>query len=135
MAEAHGPIHALLDESGKICREVKDIDGGIYSRTVSDDPEVTEQIRLHVAQMKQRMETGAGLRHWDPLFVELFRNHEKITMQIRDIEGGVEVWETSDDPEVTELIRQHARRAVSEFVAEGYDRAHEPTPLPGTDAP
>jgi hypothetical protein len=28
------------------------------------------------------------------------------------------------------LIRQHAHRAVSEFVAEGMARAMEPTPLP-----
>jgi quercetin dioxygenase-like cupin family protein len=40
------------------------------------------------------------------------------------------VVETSDDPEVVALIRQHAHRAVSEFVERGMDRAHEPTPLP-----
>jgi hypothetical protein len=36
---------------------------------------------------------------------------------------------------VAPLIRQHARRAVSEFVARGMERMHEPTPLPDGYAP
>ena len=35
-----------------------------------------------------------------------------------------------DDSQVAFLIRQHARRAVSEFVADGMDRAMRPTRLP-----
>ena len=54
----------------------------------------------------------------------------KIEMQIEEIPGGVRVRETSDDPEVAKLIRQHAIRGVSEFVAGGRARAHQPTPLP-----
>ena len=44
--------------------------------------------------------------------------------------GGVDVIETSDDPQVVLLIRQHAHRAVSEFVTGGMQRAMQQTPLP-----
>jgi hypothetical protein len=44
--------------------------------------------------------------------------------------GGVRVTETSEDPRVTALIRQHATRGVSEFVQGGFERARRTTPLP-----
>lgn len=66
----------------------------------------------------------------DPLFREIFQHHEKIEMQVEDVPGGVRVRETSDVPQVGALIRQHARRAVSEFVDRGMERAMRPTPLP-----
>ena len=80
--------------------------------------------------MQERMESGHGMRWWDPLFAELFRHHDKIRMEIEDIEGGVRVRETSDDPEVAKLIRQHAIHGVSEFVEKGYERARQSSPLP-----
>jgi hypothetical protein len=48
---------------------------------------------------------------------------------ITELDNGVEVVETSDDEGVAELIRAHARK-VEEFVAEGDDVLHQPTPLP-----
>ena len=80
--------------------------------------------------MKQRMEEGRPIRHMDPVFRELFRHHEKVRIEIEEVPGGVRVLETSEDPQVTLLIRQHARRAVSEFVERGMRRAMQPTPLP-----
>lgn len=66
----------------------------------------------------------------DPLFREIFRHHEKIELEIEEVPGGVRVAETSEDAEVVLLIRQHALRAVSEFVEGGMRRAMQPTPLP-----
>jgi hypothetical protein len=129
-APHHDNIHALLDEHEAIERWVEEIDGGVETLTTSDDPEVTDRIREHVRQMKQRVEAGHGMRYWDPLFVELFRNHDKIRMEIEDVPGGVRVREISDDPQVVLLIRQHAIRGVDEFVAEGHARARRETPLP-----
>jgi len=130
MAEARDTFHYLLENHDKIVRSVELIDGGVLTVTTSEDPLVTEKIRLHVAQMKERVESGQGMRHWDPMFVELFRHADKIEMQIEEVPGGVKVREVSDDPQVALLIRQHAERGVSEFVERGFDRAHEPTPLP-----
>lgn len=130
MPQVMGLIHDLLDDHLKIRRDVQEIPGGVLTTTTSDDANVTAMIRAHVRQMKDRVEQGQPVRMWDPLFVELFRNYDKVRTQVEDIDGGVKVTQTSDDPDVTRLIRQHATRGVSEFVAGGWDRVHEPTPLP-----
>lgn len=123
-------IHGLLSNHRKIQRSVEDIPNGVQTVTTSQDPQVTALIREHVWQMKERMEKGRPIRQMDPLFRELFKNHQHIHIAIENVEGGVRVAETSDTPRVTPLIRQHAWRAVSEFVAEGMPRAMRPTPLP-----
>ncbi|HEX9241758.1 MAG TPA: hypothetical protein VF875_04895, partial [Anaeromyxobacter sp.] len=123
-------IHGLLSDHTKIQRSVEDIPNGVRTVTTSEDPEVAALIREHVWQMKERIEQGRPIRQMDPLFRELFKNHEHIHIAIENVQGGVRVTETSDTPRVTPLIRQHARRAVSEFVAEGMPRAMRPTPLP-----
>src|SRR6266511_190130 len=123
-------IHVLLSNHTKIQRSVEDIPNGVRTVTTSKDPEVTALIREHVWRMKERIEQGRPIRQMDPLFRELFKNHQHIHIAIENVEGGARVTETSDTPRVTPLIRQHARRAVSEFVAEGMPRAMRPTPLP-----
>jgi hypothetical protein len=125
-----GVIHDLLRNHEKVRREVENIPGGVRTVTTSSDPAIAESIRTHVHQMKNRIEEGRSIRHMDPLFREIFEHHEKIEMQIEEVPGGIRVTETSDDPQVTLLIRQHARRAVSEFVEKGMQRAMQPTPLP-----
>ncbi len=131
----HENIHGLLDHHEAVERHVEEVEGGVETVTTSEDPEVTRMIREHVREMKQRVESGHGMRHWDPLFVELFRNYEKIEMEIEDVPGGVRVRETSDDPDVAILIRQHAIRGVSEFVAGGHERAGQRTPMPDLHQP
>lgn len=80
--------------------------------------------------MRARLAQGDPIREMDPLFREIFKHHEAIEMQVENVQGGVRVTETSADPQVALLISQHARRAVSEFVASGMERAMRPTPLP-----
>ena len=126
----HEAIQTLLAEHGKIRRQVELIEGGVQTVTTSEDPDVAATLREHVGQMQARMEAGNGVRHWDPLFVEIFARHDQIRMVVEEVPGGVRVRETSDAPEVASLIRQHAIRGVSEFVERGFDRAHETTPLP-----
>ena len=123
-------IHELLTNHDRISREVDDIGTGIRARTTSDDAGIAELIATHVGQMKARVEEGEPIRHMDPLFREIFEHHDEIEMDVERIDGGVLVVETSADPQAELLIRQHAHRAVSEFVAEGMARAMRPTPLP-----
>lgn len=123
-------IRRLLLNHGQIERGVEEIPGGIRATTTSDDPETAEAIRTHVRQMKERLEQGEPIRMMDPLFREIFRHREKVELEIEEVPGGVRVAETSEDPEVVLLIRQHALRAVSEFVEGGMRRAMQPTPLP-----
>ena len=125
-----GPIHDLLMQHEKIQRNVEEIPNGIRAMTTSADPEIAKLIRVHVGQMKSRIEDGRPIRMMDPLFREIFRHHEQISLQIEEVQGGVRVTETSSDPQVVLLIRQHAKRAVSEFVSGGMQRAMQVTPLP-----
>jgi uncharacterized protein YdcH (DUF465 family) len=129
MAEARATFHALLADHDKIHRAVEEIEGGVATTTVSEDPAIAKTIRVHVRQMQARVEKGDGLRYWDPLFVEVFKHHDEIAMTIEDVPGGVVVRETSQNPEVAKLIRAHAK-TVSEFAERGFDRAHEASPLP-----
>lgn len=123
-------IHGLLTSHQKIERRVEDIPGGVRTITTSDDPPVAELIRAHVRQMKARYARGQPIRPMDPVFRELFRNRHKATLEHEDIPGGIRVTHTSNDPQVVLLIRQHARRFVSEAAKEGMSRAMRPTPLP-----
>lgn len=129
----HDTIHALLADHEAIERRVVDRPDGVETWTESDDPEVAARIRVHVRQMRDRLESGRPMRRWDPLFAAIFAHADAIEMTIEDTPQGVRVVETSEDPEVVALIRQHAHRAVSEFVERGMDRAHEPTPLPAEE--
>jgi hypothetical protein len=133
--EEMSTIHSLLSNHQRIRRSVEDIPGGVRTITTSDDPQVAALIRQHVREMKHRIEQGRPIRQMDPLFREIFANHEHIHIDIADVPGGVSVIESADSPRATLLVRQHARRAVSEFVAEGMSRAMRPTPLPPGYAP
>lgn len=124
------PIHGLLTSHQKIERRVEDILGGVRTITTSDDPRVAELIRAHVRQMKDRYARGQPIRAMDPVFRELFRNRHKASLEFQDIPGGIRVTHTSNDPQVALLIRQHARRFVSEAAEQGMRRAMRPTPLP-----
>jgi hypothetical protein len=130
MMEDMRVIHRLLQSHDRIRRRVEDVSNGIRARTTSEDPEIAELIRTHVSQMKERVETGNPIRLMDPVFREIFEHHAEIAIDVEPVRGGVLVVETSADPQVELLIRQHANRAVSEFVDQGMSRAMRPTPLP-----
>lgn len=130
MMEDMQPIHQLLMNHEQIERRVEDLDNGVKTWTTSDDPEIAATIQKHVRQMKERVEEKKPIRQMDPLFREIFDHADQIDMQIEDLENGVVVTETSQDPQVVKLIQQHAHRAVSEFVNRGMERAMQPTPLP-----
>jgi hypothetical protein len=130
MMEDMRVIHQLLQSHDRIRRHVEDVADGIRARTMSRDGEIAELIRTHVSQMKRRVESGDPIRQMDPVFREIFEHHTEIRMDIEAIPGGVLVVETSANPQVELLIRQHAHRAVSEFIAQGMARAMRPTPLP-----
>lgn len=123
-------IRGLLTRHEAIERRVEDIPGGVRTWTTSEDPEVAMLIRRHVREMRTRFERGQPIRAMDPVFRELFRNRDRATMEIADIPGGARVEHRSDDPEIAGLIRQHARRFVSEAAQQGMRRAMRPTPLP-----
>jgi hypothetical protein len=75
--------------------------------------------------MSRRIEQERPIRQWDPAFREVFAQARWIKLEIRDIEGGVEVLETSQVPAAVAAIRAHAKR-VDTFVKDGHAAARPP---------
>ena len=75
-----GNIHGLIDNHTKITREVEEIEGGVITVTRTEDPTLVETLQTHVAQMYELIENDGSIRHWDPLFVEIFKHSDKIVM-------------------------------------------------------
>ena len=122
-------IHDLLDARQGIQRRVEQIPDGVRTTTITEDPETLELLRSHVRDMENMIRDGGHIRRWDPLYAKLLEQSEHIRMEVREIENGVEVTETSDDPWVRELIRAHATKVV-EFVYRGWEAYREPTAMP-----
>lgn len=133
MAERHhrdqAVFHELLRRHDLIRRDVENISNGIRAVTLSDDPEIAELIRGHVHEMHRRLQEGFGLRHWDPAFAEIFAQKDKVHMEVIERDDGVEIVETSDDPNVVKLIQAHGV-VVTSFVNAGGRAAGQPSPLP-----
>lgn len=110
-------FHGLLERHDKIERELRELPGGIHSITRSRDPDVVRLLHDHVPSMHERLQIDLPLRRWDPLYAELFEHRARITMEVRILEDGVEVVETSDDPWMARLIKAHGQ-AVSAFAKE-----------------
>lgn len=122
-------FHRMLEHHDALHRELEHIEGGIRAVTTSDDPEIAALIRDHVPAMHQRLEENFTLRRWDPLYVEIFENRDKIHMDVDLLPNGVRVVETSEDPYVARLIQAHGE-AVNAFVQQGFQAAQQPAPMP-----
>jgi hypothetical protein len=119
----------LLHNHASLTRTTEDIPNGVRTVTTTKDPAVLDLLRRHPREMYAFYENGGAVRPNDPMFRELSRVADKVTMEFKDIENGIEVTATSDDPEVVKLIRAHARK-VDEFVTRGMAALHEGAPLP-----
>lgn len=122
-------FHELLRRHADIRREVEEVPNGIRARTWALDPDLVPLLHDHAKEMHRRVQEKFGLRYWDPAFAELFAQADKVEMAVSLTENGVEVLETSSDPNVVKLIRTHGA-TVSAFVAEGGRAAAQESPLP-----
>jgi hypothetical protein len=127
-------FHYLLEHRKDIRRTVKEVAGGVETLTESDDPAVAGKIREHVSAMHARVKTGNGVHYRDPLFAEIFRNYDKITMTVERTPKGAKVTETSADPYVAKLIQAHAL-VVTKFIENGHAEVMKNHPLPAAPAP
>jgi hypothetical protein len=121
-------IHELLFSHKSITRKVRQLPNGVETVTTSTDPQIAAKLKEHVAAMYARMKEGRLIRGFDPLFVALFQNADKIDFRVTPLANGVLVVETSNDPYVAKLIQAHAA-AVDGFVKEGMPAMHRTTPV------
>jgi len=122
-------FHQLLRHRAAIRREVKRTEHGVETLTESDDPDVAALIQKHVASMKKRVEDDKPIHRRDPLFAEVFRYADKITVVYEKTEKGIRVTETSDAPYVVRLIQAHAE-VVSLFIKNGFEEVQRNHDLP-----
>ncbi|WP_299467356.1 DsrE family protein [uncultured Gimesia sp.] len=125
----HEDFRFLLTNHQQIKRTVKELPNGVNTVTESDDPQVAAKIQEHVYWMKERVEQQQPIRMRDPLFAELFKHADQISISYEKTEQGVRVTETSTDPYVAKLIKAHAK-TVSAFVDRGFAEAMKNHPVP-----
>lgn len=116
----------LLREHRSLLRTVTHTENGIEALTESLDPDLVPKLIDHAESMKVRIETGAQVRVWDDVFVDLFDKHANIMLEVSVTERGVRIKESASDPETVALLRSHAM-GVSDFVREGFESSARQT--------
>jgi len=116
-------VHGLLSNNSKIRRSVTNLPDGIKTVTESDDPQVVQALKAHVASMSQRLEDGREFNIFSDTLPVLFSNAKKITSHVEPTPGGVVVTRTSTDPKVVAALQGHAAE-VTELVRDGMLAMH-----------
>ena len=113
-----GLVHDLLFNNTKIRRTVTNLPDGIRTVTESDDPQVAQTIKAHVASMSQRLQDGREFNIFSDTLPVLFENRDKIVSKVETTEKGSVVTRTSKDAKVVAALQGHAGE-VTELVQEG----------------
>ena len=121
-------FHQLFDHRMEIRREITSLRDGVDTLTESDNPKVTELLQRHLDSMVARVHEARPVHQRDPLFREIFVNSQKIRMDVTRTPKGVRVIETSDDPYVAKLIKQHAD-VIGLFIQNGRSEAMKDHPV------
>ena len=83
-------FHQLFEHRTEITRQVRARVDGVETVTESTNPEVTRLLQTHVAAMLARVKEGRPIHQRDPLFVELFKNADRIEARHELTAGGVQ---------------------------------------------
>ena len=111
-------VHAMLFNHDKIKRTVTNLPDGIRTITESDDPQVAQAIKAHVASMERRLGDGKEFNLFSPTIPVLFENRDKIKTAVTTTEMGSIVTQTSSDSKVVAALQAHASE-VSELARDG----------------
>jgi hypothetical protein len=119
-------IHDLFANHDQIKRTVTNLPDGIRTVTESDNPQVAETIKKHVAEMGKRVEEGRdpGLPIESPALHAIFRDKDKIKTTHETTEKGVIVVQTSTDASAVKALQDHAAE-VTDLAQRGMVAAHE----------
>lgn len=119
-------LHDLFFNHDRIKRTVTNLPDGIRTVTESDDSQVAETIKKHVAEMGQRVEEGRdpGLPIETPALHAIFRHKDTINTTYEVTEKGIIVVQTSTDATAVKALQDHAAE-VTDLVQRGMVAAHE----------
>ena len=122
-------FHQLFAHRAEINRQVIAREDGIETVTESKNPEVTRLLQAHVASMLARVKEGRPIHQRDPLFVELFKNADRIDARQEPTAAGVRIVETSKDAYVVKLLQAHAE-VIGAFLTNGMSEMMKNHPVP-----
>jgi hypothetical protein len=111
-------VRDLMLNHERIKRTVTNLPNGIKTVTESDDPQLAQALKAHVASMEQRLNEGRIFNLFSPTLPVLFEKKDKIQTKVETTETGSIVTQTSDDPVVVAALQAHAVE-VSELVRDG----------------
>jgi hypothetical protein len=111
-------VHEMLAGHDKIKRSVENIPDGIRTVTESDDPQVAEALKAHVASMEQRLKDGRIFNLFSSTLPVLFDNRDKIKTTVEMTQKGAVVMQTSTDAKVVAALQAHAGE-VDELARDG----------------
>lgn len=123
-----GVIHQLFESHDAIVRTVETTEDGYRASTTSKDPKVAQFLKDHVAAMKKRLAGGAGVRNWDPAFVEFRQHYQDMSVEVTEREDGISVAVKGSSPEAIEVARNHAS-IITGFVDKGSVQMHASHPV------
>ena len=109
-----------------ISREGVNLPNGIRTVTFSEDEELMAVIASHVVGMINRVEEGRDPQIFiqSPTLDIFFERRDRIETQIEMTDRGIEIVQTSDDPEVVAALHKHAGE-VSAMADRGMAAVHE----------
>ena len=108
----------LVHDNVKIRRTVTRLPDGIRTITESDDPKLAQDIKVHVASMSSRLESGKEFNIFSTTLPVIFDHAKNIKSTIDYTAKGAIVTRTSQDPKVVAALQAHADE-VTELVKEG----------------
>ena len=111
-------VHEMLAGHDKIKRSVENLPDGIRTVTESEDPQVAQALKAHVASMEQRLKDGRIFNLFSSTLPVLFENKDKIKTSVQITEKGAAVTQTSADAKVVAALQAHAGE-VSELARDG----------------
>ena len=119
-------LKTIFVNHAKISRRVENIENGIRTITESEDETLRESIITHVAFMVTRLEEGRNPQViiQSPTLDLLFDRYDEIDTVMEMTATGIEVVQTSGNPEVVALLQKHAAE-VSDMAEHGMAAVHE----------
>jgi hypothetical protein len=111
-------VHGMLNSHESIKRTVNNLPDGIRTITESDDPQVAQTIKAHVASMAKRLDEGRIFNLFSPTLPVLFDSKDKIKTIVAMTDKGAIVTQTSTDAKVVSALQAHAVE-VSELARDG----------------
>jgi hypothetical protein len=111
-------VHEMFAGHDKIKRSVENLPDGIRTVTESDDPQVAQALKAHVASMEQRLKDGRVFNLFSSTLPVLFDNKDKIKTTVEMTQKGAVVTQTSADVKVVAALQAHAGE-VDELARDG----------------